>query len=254
MKNLTAEQLQENFLKLVGYIDLYIPGERGKDLKMLYNDHAERIMLMPASGNESYHNCYIGGYVDHVIRVIDGAIAIANLWGSFGSDQNFTTEELVFAALNHDLGKIGTEEAEMYIHNDSEWHRKNQGKIYKMNPANAFMTVPDRSLRLLSERGISVSENEWFGIKLHDGMYDESNKHYYISYDVNSRLRTNLPYILHQADQMAARIEYEMWVAQQSPLTVATAKLKKASNIESTSALSDDQKNDLMSAFNDLFK
>ena len=254
MKNLTAEQLQENFLKLVGYIDAYIPGERGKDLKMLYNDHAERIMLMPASGNENYHNCFVGGYVDHVIRVIDAALDVAKVWKSFGAQESFTTEELVFAALNHDLGKIGTEEAEMYILNDSEWHRKNQGKIYKMNPTNAFMTVPDRSLRLLSERGISVSENEWFGIKLHDGMYDESNKHYYISYDVNSRLRTNLPYILHQADQMAARIEYEMWVAQQSPLTAATVKVKKSSNLESTSALSDDQKNDLMSAFNDLFK
>ncbi len=253
MKNLTAEQLQENFLKLVGYIDLYIPGERGVDLKLLYNDHAERIMLMPASGNENYHNCFVGGYVDHVIRVIDTALDIAKLWKTYGAQESFTTEELVFAALNHDLGKIGTEEAEMYILNDSEWHRKNQGKIYKMNPANAFMTVPDRSLRLLAERGIPVSENEWFGIKLHDGMYDESNKHYYISYDVNSRLRTNLPYILHQADQMAARIEYEMWVASQSPLTATTIKSKK-SNIETTTALTDDQKNDLMSAFNDLFK
>jgi hypothetical protein len=253
MKNLTAEQLQENFLKLVGYIDLYIPGERGADLKLLYNDHAERIMLMPASGNENYHNCFVGGYVDHVIRVIDTALDIAKLWKAYGANESFTTEELVFAALNHDLGKIGTEEAEMYILNDSEWHRKNQGKIYKMNPANAFMTVPDRSLRLLSERGIPVSENEWFGIKLHDGMYDESNKHYYISYDVNSRLRTNLPYILHQADQMAARIEYEMWVASQSPLTATTIKSKK-SNVETTTALTDDQKNDLMSAFNDLFK
>ena len=253
MKNLTAEQLQENFLKLVGYIDLYIPGERGDDLKMLYNDHAERIMLMPASGNESYHNCFVGGYVDHIIRVIDGAIEIANLWKKFNATESFTMEELVFAALNHDLGKIGTEENEMYILNDSEWHRKNQGKIYKMNPANAFMTVPDRSLRILAERGISVSENEWFGIKLHDGMYDESNKHYYISHDPNSRLRTNLPYILHQADQMAARIEYEMWVASQSPFTATTIKTKK-SNVETTTALTDDQKNDLMSAFNDLFK
>jgi hypothetical protein len=253
MKNLTAEQLQENFLKLVGYIDTYIPGDRGKDLKMLYNDHAERIMLMPASGNENYHNCFVGGYVDHVIRVIDSALELAKTWKSFGATESFTTEELVFAALNHDLGKIGTEENEMYIMNDSEWHRKNQGKIYKMNPANAFMTVPDRSLRLLAERGISVSENEWFGIKLHDGMYDESNRHYYISHDPNSRLRTNLPYILHQADQLAARIEYEMWVAAQSPFTATTIKHKKA-NVETTTALSDDQKEDLMAAFNNLFK
>lgn len=253
MKNFTAEELQANFFKLVGYIDLHITGERKEKLKKLYEDHAERIMFMPASGNENYHNCFTGGYVDHVIRVIDAAIDVANLWKGYGASDCFTTEELVFAALNHDLGKIGTEDAEMYVTNDSEWHRKNQGKIYKMNPANAFMTVPDRSLRLLAERGIPVSENEWFGIKLHDGMYDESNKHYYISYDVNSRLRTNLPYILHQADQLAARVEYEAWVAQQSPLTATTIKPKRSTNVESTTALSEDQKSDLLNAFKDLF-
>jgi hypothetical protein len=250
MKSYTAEELQQNFTKLVSYIDKHVTGDRKEQLKKLYEDHAERIMLMPASGTEHYHNCFAGGYVDHVIRVIDGALSIKNIWSEFGSTINFTDEELVFAAINHDLGKIGSEESEMYIVNDSEWHRKNQGKIYKNNPANSFMTVPDRSLKLLADRGIRVSENEWFGIKLHDGMYDESNKHYYISYDVNSRLRTSLPYILHQADQMAARVEYEMWMSENT----TTPKTKTKSNIETTSALSEDQKADLMSAFNDLFK
>jgi hypothetical protein len=250
MKNLTAEELQQNFTKLIGYIDKHITGERKDQLKKLYEDHAERIMFMPASGTEHYHNCFTGGYVDHVIRVIEGALAIKTVWKSFGSTINFTDEELVFAALNHDLGKIGSEDSEMYILNDSEWHRKNQGKIYKNNPANSFMTVPDRSLRLLADRGIRVSEHEWFGIKLHDGMYDESNKHYYISYDVNSRLRTSLPYILHQADQMAARVEYEAWSLENT----GEPKPRTKSNIQTTPALSESQKNDLMSAFNDLFK
>jgi len=250
MKNFTAEELQQNFTKLVTYIDQHITGARKEQLKRLYEEHAERIMLMPASGTEHYHNCFAGGYVDHVIRVIEGALSIKTVWESFGSSINFTDEELVFAALNHDLGKIGSEESEMYILNDSEWHRKNQGKIYKNNPANSFMTVPDRSLKLLADRGIRVSENEWFGIKLHDGMYDEGNKHYYISYDVNSRLRTSLPYILHQADQMAARVEYEAWASENT----GEPKPRTKSNIQTTSALSDSQKSDLMSAFNDLFK
>ena len=250
MKNLTAEQLQQNYTKLVSYIDKYVTGDRKTQLKKLYEEHAERISTMPASGTEHYHNCFIGGYVDHVIRVIDGALAIKQVWESFGSNINFTDEELVFAAINHDLGKIGSEEHEMYIYNDSEWHRKNQGKVYKNNPANSFMTVPDRSLKLLADRGIRVSENEWFGIKLHDGMYDESNKHYYISYDVNSRLRTSLPYILHQADQMAARVEYEAW----QTTTPVLAKPRQKSNIQTTTSLSDNDKADLVSVFNDLFK
>jgi hypothetical protein len=124
-----------------------------------------------------------------------------------GASINYEIEELMFAAVCHDLGKIGTEQAEQYIHNPSDWHRKNLGKLYTNNPANAFMTVPDRSLKLLADRNIRVTDNEWFGIKLHDGLYEEANKPYYIGFNPESALRTNLPYILHQADLMASRIE-----------------------------------------------
>ena len=249
--NLTAEKLQENYDKLISYIHNHIASPRKEQLIDLYNTHAERIMMMPASGTEHFHNAWIGGYVDHVIRVIEGSLQIMKVWQSFGATINYTEEQLVFAALNHDLGKIGTEEAEQYIPNDSEWHRKNQGKLYKNNPTNPFMTVPDRSLRLLTERGIPVSTNEWYGIKLHDGMYDESNKAYFISYDVNSRLRTNMPYVLHQADQMAARTEYEIWLSTSTPSKPSTGTKKNPIMAESLSA---EEKGDLQAVFNELFK
>lgn len=205
--NFTAEQLSENFDQLMTMIESNIKGERGAQLVKLHTDHQERIMLMPASGNINYHNCFVGGYVDHIIRVMNCALEVHNVWEKLGAKVDYTTEELLFAALCHDLGKIGTEEAEQYIHNPSDWHRKNLGKLYTNNPVNAFMTVPDRSLKLLADRGIQVSDNEWFGIKLHDGLYEEANKPYYISFNPESALRTNLPYILHQADMMASRIE-----------------------------------------------
>jgi hypothetical protein len=205
--NFTAEQLLENFNTLISQIETHIEGERGKKLSKLHKDHQERIMMMPASGNINYHNCFIGGYVDHVIRVIECAKQVNKVWLSSGATIDYTMEELVFAAVCHDLGKIGSEEAEQYIHNPSDWHRKNQGKLYTNNPANSFMIVPDRSLKLLADRGIRVSENEWFGIKLHDVMYEEANKAYYINYNPDSGLRTNLPYVLHQADLLASRVE-----------------------------------------------
>ena len=58
--NLTAEQLQENFDKLISYIDKHFEGERKEQLLKLYNDHEERLLLMPASGNINYHNCFPG--------------------------------------------------------------------------------------------------------------------------------------------------------------------------------------------------
>ena len=71
------------------------------------------------------------------------------------------------------------------------------------------MLVPDRAVFNLVSCGIAVSENEYLGIKLHDGLYEDSNKPYLISYNPESRLRTSLPLILHQADLLASRIEWE---------------------------------------------
>jgi hypothetical protein len=46
-------------------------------------------------------------------------------------------------------------------------------------------------------------------IQTHDGLYDEANKKYLMSYMPEQKPRTSLPFIIHQADLMAARIEFE---------------------------------------------
>jgi hypothetical protein len=250
--NFTAEELQSNYEKLLSIIDTYIAAPRSEELKSFYNDHAERIMLMPAASVDHHHNTFAGGYVDHIIRVVNCALSLKKLWAEAGSLINYTDEELVFAAINHDLGKIGTEEAEQYLLNDSEWHRKNLGKIYKHNPANPFMTVPDRGLFLLQQRGIKVSLNEYLGIKLHDGLYEDANTPYYISNARESKLRINLPILLHHADHMASRIEYEMW---DKGVGCETKQLLKESRKSTApTQLSETQKDDLMGVFNNLFK
>jgi hypothetical protein len=45
------------------------------------------------------------------------------------------------------------------------------------------------------------------GIMLADGLYNEASKKYFISYDENFQLKTELPYLLHWADHMSCRIE-----------------------------------------------
>jgi hypothetical protein len=144
-----------------------------------------------------------------VLRVINAAIDISEIWGKYDVKPTFTREEVVFSALNHDLGKFGTFEHESVLPNPSDWHVKNRGEVYTFNTQMDYMTVPDRSLWLLSQCGIEVSKNEWLSIKLHDGLYDESNKPYLLSWAPETKLRTSLPIIIHQADMMAARIEFE---------------------------------------------
>ena len=103
---LTAEQIQSNWEKFIGYINTYISDPRKDQLLKFYKKHEEEIMLMPASHKKAYHNAFPGGYVDHVNRVIEGALEINKVWYNFGAEQNYTIEELVFSAINHDLGKM----------------------------------------------------------------------------------------------------------------------------------------------------
>ena len=72
-----------------------------------------------------------------------------------------------------------------------------------------YMTVPDRGLHLLYSLGITPTKNEMLAIKLHDGLYDETNKPYLMSFSPETKPRTSLVYVLHQADLIAARVEFE---------------------------------------------
>jgi len=121
----------------------------------------------------------------------------------------FTIEELVFSAINHDLGKMGDEENDSYIPQTDQWRRDKLGEDYMFNTKVPFASVPDRGLYLLQSHGVQYSFNEMVAIQTHDGLYDEANKKYLATYMPEQKPRTSLPYILHQADLMAARIEFE---------------------------------------------
>ena len=211
MKELTPEQIQHNWGNLRQLIDAEFTGERLEKLNEMYDYFEERMMFAPASGKEHYHNAHAGGYVEHVIHVTTSAIQIKQLWEKNGATINFTDEELVMAALHHDLGKIGDLAEDYYTPNDSDWHRKNQGLVYKHNGNLQFMTVTDRALFLLQHFGITISENEYIGLMLTDGLYEEANKSYYVGYSADRSLKTNIAYILHQADMMATHIEFDQW-------------------------------------------
>lgn len=210
---LSAEQIQSNLEKFYANIEKFISEPRATKLLALYQGQEDNLTFSPASSRTAYHNAFPGGYVDHVNRVVECAIKTTELWEAMGATINFTTEELVFSAINHDLGKLGRDGKPAYLPNDSEWHVKNQGAVYKPNTELPFIPIQDSSLFILQSEGIQMSFNEWVAIKTHDGLYDDGNKAYLLSSQNESKLRCSLPLVLHQADEMAARIEWEMmWI------------------------------------------
>jgi len=207
---LSAEQIQMNWVEFINNIDTYISSPRKEQLISFYEKYEDRLMMMPASHKKEYHNAFPGGYVDHVNRVVKAALSMSAVWEGFGCDMTtFTQEELVFSAINHDLGKMGDDKHESYLPQTDKWRKDKLGEDYMHNKEIAFSSVPDRGLFLLQDNGVRYTFNEMVAIQTHDGLYDPANDKYLKSYMPETKPRTSLPFILHQADMLAARVEFE---------------------------------------------
>lgn len=215
---LTEQQIQSNHERFRSLINENFP-TRKNQLNQMYDVLDAELMFAPASSQAHFHNAFPGGYVDHVLRVYDFAMIQMKLWDKCGMSISFSSEELMFVALHHDLGKLGEPGSPMYLVNNEKW-AIDKGTFYKFNLDNQWLTITERSLWLLNHFKVPFSINEMLGIKLADGLYDESNKQYLVTYDINKKLKTNLPYIIHNADQMAARFEFERWAKLTGKATV----------------------------------
>lgn len=207
---ISAESIQADWNRHLSLIDKFISEPRKQKVLDMYSVMEDLMVTAPASGNISYHNAFAGGYINHVNRVVLLAFKIKKVWESAGARISFTNEELGFSALMHDIGKIGDGTNPGYIEQDDKWRKDKLGEVYKVNSDLDFMLMQDRSLFILQKFGIECSMNEFIAIKVHDGLYDDTNKPYYISFKPESKFKTNLPLILHQADLAASKIELDI--------------------------------------------
>ena len=225
--SLTAEQIAKNYEKHLKIIDHYILN-RGDQVKTMLNDLEGTYVMAPASGKSWYHNAFAGGYVDHVNRVVEYSVKQMKLYEEMGGTIDFTQEELVFSALFHDLGKIGDKDNASYIPQTDKWRQDKLHEMYTPNGELDFMLVPDRSLFTLQEYGIKVTKNEYLAIKLHDGVFSDANKPYFFSNQPNARMKTSIVNILHSADFLASKVEYDKWLAAGGSTTPKTQKTKSS--------------------------
>ena len=140
MKQKTEQELKQNYDKFIAIIKKYFTGERLEKLLHMYSETelGGNLIVSPASGNLNYHNAYTGGYIDHIFNVCKNALKMKKTFEEAGGVCDFTEEELIFVALHHDLGKLGTKAELHYAPNDSEWHIKNKGEVYTRNNKNSW--------------------------------------------------------------------------------------------------------------------
>jgi len=206
---LSAEELVENFKKLRKLISIFSI-ERQELLNKFMDDFEEKFLICPAASRTHHHGAFPGGLVVHTLNVCKNFHILYDMRKNQGENMNgYTLESGLFCALVHDFGKLGTLEHDYYVPSTSDWHMKNQGKIYDLNPAIDFMPHEHRSIYLLQKYGIKLTQIEWTSIITHAGMFDEANKRYWMPYQQADIFKTNLPYILHDADMLSYRQELD---------------------------------------------
>lgn len=211
MKQLNEQQIIDNWTQFIGIINDTFTGERKKAILRMVEFFEERMLMAPASSKEHYHGAHIGGYLEHVLNMYNIAKDMAEIWGKYSDHIDYTMEEIAFIALFHDLGKMGDLANEFYLPQDNEWRRNNMGEIYKVNGKVINMNSADRSLYILQHFDVQLTQNEWITIKIHEGMYEEANASYLKVMGESNILKSHLPHLIHHADLLASRIEYEQW-------------------------------------------
>jgi hypothetical protein len=170
--SLTPEQIEENWKKYYGLCQKTL-GDRSAAATAMLDALEDRLAVCPASGKVEFHNAFLGGLVEHSLRVLSNAFTLVK---AFGWD--VPKDSLVIGALFHDLGKVGDDKDDYYVAQDSDWHREKLGEMYKHNKEIRYMTVPDRGVWLCQHYGLRLTHDEYLAIKLNDGWVLQENKQY----------------------------------------------------------------------------
>ena len=133
----------------------------------------ERILACPLSTKLEQGGAYPGGLVEHALKVTSRMRKLAAA--------HETTQEvksILRVGLLHELGKIGDLDEDLFIDQDSSWHREKIGQMYKYNENLPKMAVPHLSLYLLQHFAVQLTRDEWVAIQLSQGSHLDENRFY----------------------------------------------------------------------------
>lgn len=164
-------------------------------LRGLIESLENRLSICPASTHLDRHGAYPGGLIDHTLKVTSNVRKLVRAY-----DVSFPISSVLKVALLHDIGKVGDLEHDLFIDQDSSWHREKLGQYYKYNENLSKMSSTHRTLYLLQHFGVKLTMDEWIAIQISGGSHIEENRFYVGS-------EPTLALILQQAKIMAVHQE-----------------------------------------------
>jgi len=132
----------------------------------------ERLVTAPAATHDSSPGCFPGGLIQNSLETTSKLKKAANLF------DNLNTTSLLKVGLLHEIGKVGDLSNNLFVDQESDWHREKLGQNYKYNEVIPKATVHDRTLMILQHFGVKLTHDEFMAIRLSQGSHLEENKFY----------------------------------------------------------------------------
>jgi hypothetical protein len=125
---------------------------------------------LTAPASTRFHLAHDGGLLEHSVNVAATLLKLRDVLAP-----ELTEESCVIVGLYHDLGKAGMPGKPYYLPNPSQWHVRNRGIRYVLNPDLVHLDIATRSLFLIAQH-VPLSDDEAQAIRYHDGQYIVENE------------------------------------------------------------------------------
>lgn len=166
---MNTDELLERYELYSRILKKYFP-ESGID--RFLKEFGTRMVTAPRGLTEKDGGVY-GGLVDFLSKVAIQAKKI-----TADNPDICSQESAVRVCLVHELGKLGTEKDELFLSQESQWHREKLGQNFKYNEECPKMSSPHRTLYLLQKYNVSLTQEEWVSILLSQGSHYPENGFY----------------------------------------------------------------------------
>lgn len=169
-----TEKLLDNFQKYAGLLKKYFPDD---GTEKFLEDFGVRLTTSPR-GMTADEGGAPGALIEFLIKVTLNANDHAKTMETRVGEGCIDRKSVARVCLVHELGKLGSFEHELFVSQESQWHREKLGQNFKYNENCSKMSTSHRTLCLLQQYGISVTPEEWIAILTSQGMQYPENSFY----------------------------------------------------------------------------
>jgi len=163
------DELQNTYNKYLALLRKFFP-DNHEAVDKLESEIGDRLFLAPQALDRNLGGVP-GGLVSFTCNVAKFAKTFKDV-----VDQR----KLVRVSLIHELGRLGgpDEHSNLFVTEDSDWHREKLGRDYKYNEFCTKMSSAHRTLFYVARYGFQVDEEEWIALTTSAGFQYDENRFY----------------------------------------------------------------------------